>query len=94
LTPYAPYARPASGLFFEHTKAFLHRHDFCRRRLWVIQTKFQGFQIHATDRVALFDLGPDENELIFRTTDRKGLLQFERTQLTGGMHLSSYKKSF
>jgi len=29
-------------------------------------------------------------KLILRTNGRKGLLQFERTQLTGGAHLSSY----
>jgi len=27
---------------------------------------------------------------LFLLFNRKGLLQFERTQLTGGMHLSSY----
>jgi len=28
---------------------------------------------------------------LFLLFNRTGLLQFERTQLTGGMHLSSYK---
>ena len=30
-------------------------------------------------------------KLFLRTNERKGLLQFERTQLTGGEHLSSYE---